>query len=89
VVRKIGPADDNQRFIAIPIASAKGNSTIAEVMVYDSRKQTLVGESVYRLANTPASGQPLKLDQLTRSLRARNNAVNISSELTTSPLIDY
>jgi len=65
VVRKIGPADDNQRFIAIPIASAKGNSTIAEVMVYDSRKQTLVGESVYRLANTPASGQPLKLDQLT------------------------
>ena len=65
VVRKLGPADDNQRFIAIPIASAKGNSTSAEVMVYDSRKQTLVGESVYRLANTPASGQPLKLDQVT------------------------
>ena len=65
VVRKLGPADDNQRLIAIPIAFAKGNSTTAEVMVYDNRKQTLVGESVYRLANTPASGQPLKLDQVT------------------------
>jgi hypothetical protein len=64
-VRKLGTADDNQRFIAIPIVSAKGNSTTAEVMVYDSRKQTLVGESVYRLANTPASGQPLKLDEVT------------------------
>jgi hypothetical protein len=65
VVRKLGPADDNQRLIAIPIAFAKGNSTTAEVMVYDNRKQTLVGESVYRLANTPASGQPLKLDEVT------------------------
>ena len=64
-VRKLGTAYDNQRFIAIPVASAKGNSTTAEVMVYDSRKQTLVGESVYRLANTPASGQALKLDQVT------------------------
>jgi hypothetical protein len=64
-VRKIRPADDNQRFIAIPIESAKGNSTTAEVMVYDGRKQTLVGQSVYRLANTPASGQPLKLDEVT------------------------
>jgi len=63
-VRKLGTAD-NQRFIAIPIASAKGDSTTAEVMVYDSRNQTLVGESVYRLANTPASGQPLKLDEVT------------------------
>jgi hypothetical protein len=64
-VRKLGTANDNQRFIAIPVASAKGNSTTAEVMVYDGRKQTLVGESVYRLANTPASGQPLKLDEVT------------------------
>jgi hypothetical protein len=31
-------------------------------MVYDNRKQILVGDSVYRLANTPASGQTLKLD---------------------------
>jgi hypothetical protein len=64
-VRKLGNGGDNQRFIAIPIVSAKGNSTTAEVMVYDSRKQTLVDESVYRLANTPASGQPLKLDEVT------------------------
>jgi hypothetical protein len=63
-VRKLGPSYDNQRFVAIPIAVAKGNSTTAEVMVYDNRKQTLVGESVYRLANTPASGQPLKLDDV-------------------------
>ena len=63
-VRKLGSGYDNQRFVAIPIASAKGNSTSAEVMVYDNRKQTLVGESVYRLANTPASGQPLKLDEV-------------------------
>jgi hypothetical protein len=65
VVRKLGSGDADHRFIAIPIASAKGNSTTAEVMVYDSRKQILVGESVYRLANTPASGQPLKLDNVT------------------------
>jgi hypothetical protein len=71
-VRKLGSGYNNQRFIAIPIASAKGNSTTAEVMVYDSRKQTLVGESVYRLANTPASGQPLKLDEV--------NAVYVNPE---------
>jgi hypothetical protein len=64
-VRKLGSGYDNQRFIAIPVASAKGNSTTAEVMVYDNRKQILIGESVYRLANTPASGQPLKLDDVT------------------------
>jgi hypothetical protein len=63
-VRKLGSGHDNQRFVAIPIASAQGNSTTAEVMVYDNRKQTLVSESVYRLANTPASGQPLKLDDV-------------------------
>jgi hypothetical protein len=64
-VRRLGPRDESHRFLAIPIASAKGNSTTAEVMVYDSRKQTLAGEFVYRLANTPASGQPLKLDEVT------------------------
>jgi hypothetical protein len=53
------------RFVAIPIAAAKGNSTTAEVMVYDTRRQTLVGDSVYRLANTPALGQTLKLDDIT------------------------
>jgi hypothetical protein len=63
-VRKLGSGYENQRFIAIPIAAAKGNSTTAEVMVYDNRKHTLVDESVYRLANTPASGQPLKLDEV-------------------------
>ncbi len=65
VARKLGSGDDSHRFIAIPIASARGNSTAAEVMVYDNRKQSLVGDSVYRLANTPASGQPLKLDDVT------------------------
>jgi hypothetical protein len=64
-VRKLGSGNDQQRFVAIPVASAKGNSTTAEVMVYDSRKQTLVSDSVYRLANTPASGQPLNLDGIT------------------------
>jgi hypothetical protein len=63
--QKLEPTDDAQRFIAIPVASAEGNSTAAEVMVYDNRKHTLVGDSVYRLANTPASGQPLKLDEVT------------------------
>jgi hypothetical protein len=65
VARKLGSGDDNHRFIAIPVASARGTSTTAEVMVYDSRKQSLLGDSVYRLANTPASGQPLKLDNVT------------------------
>lgn len=65
VARKLGSGDDSHRFIAIPVASARGNSTTAEVMVYDNRKQSLVGDSVYRLANTPASGQPLKLDDVT------------------------
>ena len=65
VARKLGSADDGYRFIAIPTASARGNSTTAEVMVYDNRKQSLLGDSVYRLANTPASGQPLKLDDVT------------------------
>jgi hypothetical protein len=65
IAHKLGSGDDSHRFIAIPIASASGNSTTAEVMVYDNRKQSLVGDSVYRLANTPASGQPMKLDDVT------------------------
>jgi hypothetical protein len=64
-VRKLGSGYDQQRFVAIPVASAKGTSTTAEVMVYDNRKQTLVSDSVYHLANTPASGQPLNLDGIT------------------------
>jgi hypothetical protein len=63
--QKLGSADEAHRFIAVPVASAKGNSTAAEVMIYDNRKQTLLGDSVYRLANTPASGQSLKLDEIT------------------------
>jgi hypothetical protein len=55
----------SDRFVAIPIASAKGNSTTADVMVYDNRSQQLVGDSVYRLAHTPAAGQPLRLDDHT------------------------
>jgi hypothetical protein len=62
--QKLGSGDDNPRFVAVPVAVAKGNSTSAEVMVYDNRKQML-GDSVYRLANTPASGQTLKLDDIT------------------------
>ena len=64
-VRKLAPGDDQQRFLAIPVASARGNSTTAEVMVYDKREQTLITDSVYRLANTPASGQSLNLDGIT------------------------
>jgi hypothetical protein len=65
LTEKLEPADSAHRFVAIPIAAAKGNSTTAEVMVYDTRRQTLVGDSVYRLANTPAPGQTLKLDDIT------------------------
>jgi hypothetical protein len=64
-IEKLDSTANAHRFIAIPIAAAKGNSTTAEVMVYDTRRQSLVNDSVYRLANTPASGQTLKLDDIT------------------------
>jgi hypothetical protein len=64
MARKLGDQEDH-RFLAIPIASAKGNSTTADVMVYDNRSQRLVGDSVYRLSHTPAAGQPLRLDDRT------------------------
>jgi hypothetical protein len=69
-IQKLGPPDRAHRFIAIPVAAAKGNSTTAEVMVYDNRRLTLVGDSVYRLANTPAFGQTLKLDDITATFES-------------------
>src|SRR5260221_8255437 len=60
VGRKLGSGDDNHPFIAIPVASARGNSTTAEVMVYDSRNKSLVGNSLYRLSKHRASGHAMK-----------------------------
>ena len=59
---KLGEAIGNARLVAIPVSSARGNTTVADVMVYDTRRHALATETVYRIGYTPPSGQSLQLE---------------------------
>ena len=67
---KLAETIGGERLIAVPVKSANGNTTVADVMVFDTRKQVVVGETVYRISYTPPSGQPLLLDGVTAIFEA-------------------
>jgi hypothetical protein len=49
----------------VPVSSAQGNTTIAEVMAYDPTRHALLNNTVYRFSYTPPAGQTLQLDGVT------------------------
>jgi hypothetical protein len=62
---KLTGAIGNAHLLAIPVSAARGDTTRADVMVYDARKHAVVGNTVYRIGYTPPSGQSLSLDGTT------------------------
>jgi len=66
VVRSTG----SNGLIAVPVSSAQGATTIADVMVYDTARHALVNNTVYRFGYTPPPGQTLQLDDITAVFRA-------------------
>ncbi|MBV8814679.1 MAG: hypothetical protein JO271_09325 [Verrucomicrobia bacterium] len=62
---KLTGAIGNAHFLAIPVSAARGDTTRADVMVYDARKHAVVGNTVYRIGYTPPAGQSLSLDGTT------------------------
>ena len=62
---KIVRSTGSKGLIAVPVSSAQGATTTADVMVYDTGGQTLVNNTVYRFSYTPPAGQTLQLDNVT------------------------
>ena len=68
---KIARSSGTKGLIAIPVNSAQGATTIADVMVYDSARHSLVNNTVYRFSYTPPAGQTLQLDGITAVFQTR------------------
>ena len=68
---KIARAAGTKGLIAIPVNSAQGSTTIADVMVYDIARHSLVNNTVYRFSYTPPAGQTLQLDSMTAVFQTR------------------
>jgi hypothetical protein len=66
---KIGRSTGSSGLIAVPVTSAQGATTFADVMVYDASRHSLVNETVYRFSYTPPPGQTLQLDGTTAVFR--------------------
>jgi hypothetical protein len=62
---KIARATASKGLIAVPVNSAQGSTTTADVMVYNATRHSLVNNTVYRFSYTPPTGQTLQLDGLT------------------------
>jgi len=62
---KISRSTGSNGLIAVPVSSAQGATTTADVMVYDTSRHTLVNNTVYRFSYTPPAGQTLQLDNVT------------------------
>jgi|GEM_PF-3201959 hypothetical protein len=59
---KVARATGLKGLIAVPVSSAQGSTTIAEVMVYNPARNALANNTVYRFSYTPPVGQTLQLD---------------------------
>ena len=59
---RLGSITTKSRYLAVPVAAHRGETASSDVMIYDPETQTLIGDTVYQLAYTPASGQLLQLD---------------------------
>ena len=68
---KIVRATGTKGLIAVPVNSAQGTTTIADVMVYDTARYSLVNNTVYRFSYTPPAGQTLQLDGITAVFQTR------------------
>ena len=68
---KIARATASKGLIAVPVNSAQGSTTIADVMVYDTARHSLVNNTVYRFSYTPPAGQTLQLDSITAVFHTR------------------
>jgi hypothetical protein len=68
---KIARATASKGLIAVPVNSAQGSTTIADVMVYDTARHSLVNNTVYRFSYTPPAGQTLQLDSITAVFQTR------------------
>jgi hypothetical protein len=68
---KITRSTGSKGLIAVPVNSAQGATTIADVMVYDTARHSLVNNTVYRFSYTPPAGQPLQLDDITAVFQTR------------------
>ncbi len=62
---KVARATATKGLIAVPVNSAQGATTVADVMVYDTGRQGLLNNTVYRFSYTPPTGQTLQLDGIT------------------------
>ena len=67
---KVGRSTGSSGLIAVPVSSAQGSTTMADVMVYDTGRHTLVNDTVYGFGYTPPNGQTLQLDGTTAVFRA-------------------
>jgi hypothetical protein len=67
---KILRSNGSSGLVAVPVTSAQGSTTFADVMVYDASRHSLVNETVYRFSYTPPTGQTLQLDGVTAVFRA-------------------
>jgi hypothetical protein len=68
---KIARATASKGLIAVPVNSAQGSTTTADVMVYDTARHNLVNNTVYRFSYTPPAGQTLQLDSITAVFQTR------------------
>jgi hypothetical protein len=68
---KITRSTGTKGLIAVPVNSAQGATTIADVMVYDTARHSLVNNTVYRFSYTPPAGQTLQLDGITAVFQTR------------------
>ena len=70
---KIARTTGTKGLIAVPVNSAQGATPIADVMVYDTARHSLVNNTVYRFSYTPPAGQTLQLDGITAVFQTRGN----------------
>jgi hypothetical protein len=68
---KLAQATGTKDLIAVPVNSAQGTTTIAEVMIYDPARHSLVNKTVYQFSYTPPAGQTLQLDGITAVFQTR------------------
>ena len=70
---KIARSSGTKGLIAVPVNSAQGSTTIADVMVYDTARHSLLNNTVYRFSYTPPAGQSLQLDSITAVFQTRGD----------------
>jgi hypothetical protein len=66
---KLASSTGGNGLIAVPVNTAQGSTTIADIMLYDPQQRALVNSTVYRLGYTPPEGQSLSLDGISATFQ--------------------